>query len=744
MSRMPVIAPLPDYTDLGQAPTPTDRAPIVEDNSTEVLGQGVERAGMIAVDAQKEAQDKADVEAKNLARAQSANAAIDHEIAVRNVTDNIQQQVQSGQLPYAQASAEFKKQSLAIPVPQITNLDPVGKENYGKLLRRNLMTSQLAMNGIVRTAQKNDYLDQFEAARDKLDKLAGMPGANIDDINGRLEAFKPLALNAGIPAEKVDKAIQDFKDRNWLNQATQRAMESKESLPALKTLQQDLTSADGFYAGKLDTEKRNTVLREVTNDQIMLQNRIEHEQDKREMKAQSALNRMDEQISTGVPATPDMWDQLQQTVKGTSFEAEGAQRLKAEQQVQDVLRQSPTDQVKYVQQKTQDLMTNGGTMRDRANLMRLSAAVNQNQQLMEKNPLLFAANRNGTTPQPLDLSGMGTPEGQQTIGATVADRMATLATLRKQYGPQIGLQPLLPQESAQLTNVLQSSPPAQRAQLLTGLHQSIGNDEAYQAIMREIAPHSPVTAIAGSMLGNAAPNNQPTWFDPKLAPTAQDATTVIRGEALLNPGLNGAEAGKEEEKGRGAIKSGMPLPPDAGVAGLRFRFGRAAGELFAGRPDLADAHYSVFKAAYASLLAQKGDMKGQGDPTLEKQALKIALGNQADFHGQTLAVPAGMDPSKFEGNVEAAVAAAAKSYQAPGDWADRIRGFQLQEMGGLGSGQYKLINGNTELVRPDGKGLFVVDLRKQYLPSNMTQSHSLVPSGKGMRDQVTVSPGAAQ
>lgn len=730
---------IPDWTAVGaQTPTPSYRR-VQPDESGEILAKG---AGSLGQGLETAANDDY-VQGQKLLAAKGENAVLDHRLAVQNAAETMRQQVASGDVPYDQARATFDQQVQQIPAPQFDGLNPVVADSLQRETQRSVAAAQFGIDGAVVAARKDDFRAQFGAGLDKLGKLAGMPDANIDDINNQAEVFRPLGRSAGLPEAYIDKTLQNFKDANWFNQATQRSMESKESLPALGDLQHDLTDQDGFYAGKLDTDKRNILLRGVTNDQIVLQNRLEHEQDKREVKAQGALRQIDEQISSGIPATSQMWQQWEGLTKGTTAEPDFQQSMKAEDQVQQVLRAPIDQQMKYVQDKASDLQQNGGSMRDRANLMRLQTAVNQNVNLLEKAPLLYSANRNGTEVAPLDLTSMATPDGQQAVSATISDRMATLETMRKQYGSSVNIQPLLPQETAQLTNQLQQSTPTQRAQLLTTLRNSFNNDDAYQAAMRQIAPRSPVTAIAGQMIGSQAPASTPAWFDNKYAPQLPDVERVLRGEALLNPAAGGKEAAQDQEAGKGAMRGGMPMPDDRQ---LRITYGQAANGLFPDRPQLADAHYSVFKSAYASLLAEKGDMKGTGDPALEQQALKIALGTPVDFNGSRVSVPSGMDPTRFNGLVRNAVADAASSMQAPPDWQARIRGYQIREVGSLGSGRYELTNGSAPLMRPDGKGPFMIDMHNQYLPGTpgATSGQNAGVAPLDPNDKVAMSRAAAQ
>jgi hypothetical protein len=734
------MAQIPDYTALGPTPVPNPsyRRPFIDESARGVdeaiagFGQTLERAG-----------DQAHQQDVNFARSQASTSLIDHELAVKTQTEAIREQVASGQLPWDQAPKAFDDWNSKQQTPQIQGLDPMGQELLERGMKRNALGGAVAVQGIANTGKKQAFVDNFDTTLNSLGKLAGMPQADIESINSQIDAYRPQALAAGIPSPVVDKAIQNFKDRNWLNQATQRSMEAKDSMPDLQELQHDLTDADGAYAGKLDTEKRNMVLRTVLNDQSILQNRMDHEADKREAKAQSMIGRIDEQISSGVPLSADMWDTAQRVTQDTSFADDFKQRLKDEQHVQQVLHQPIDQQLAYVQQRAQALDQQGGTLRDRANLNRLQTAVNQNVNLMQKAPLLFGANRNGTEVQPLDMSalnpaspiaaalgsvgaahtGTEAPDPKAQFQAQIQDRMATLKALRTQYGPTITPSVLLPQEATQLSAQLDSAAPSQRAQMLVSLRGAMNDDQAYQNSMHQIAPHSPVTAIAGSMVGNSAPASTPMWFDQKYAATIKDASLMLSGDSLLNP--NKATTGQQE---KGELKSTVPMPPDGtnNNPGLRDQFMREAHDLFRDRPQLGEAYFAAFKAADAGLRAGAGDLKGDPNHTIEKQALKIALGNTLDFNGAQVKVPDGMDPTKFKGYVNKAIAAVVKASGGGDDWADRIQGYRLREGdisagdsgGSVGSGRYTIMDGPIPMTRPDGKGPLTIDLRKQFAPSS--------------------------
>jgi hypothetical protein len=636
---------LPDFTALGERPSLRPQRGIVSDQSGQIIGQAVEGLGNTAIQVQEQRYLR-DV---NLARAQASNALLDHEIAVRAKSDEIQKRVQSGELPYEEARQTFDHDISTIQAPEIKHLDQIGAQNLKKGIERNSFNGRLDIDKSVDIARRTDFKAQFSGGLDKLGKLAGMPGANIDEINSKAQAYEPLARASGIPKDIVDKAIQDFKDKNWLNHATQRSMETKDSLSGIKQLERDLTAKDGYYAGKLDTDKRNAVLNAVTNNRLRIEYRQQHESDKREANALRALNTIDQQIATGVPATAQMWASWESQVKGTSSESEFKTRLGDEQEVQKVLRQPIGDQVKFVQDQAAALDTGGGTLRQRANLARLNNAVQANVKQLSDAPLLFNANRAGQEVAPLNLAMLGTDDAG--ITAQMKDRMATITSMRKTYGQQVQVKPLLPQEASQLSSALATATPEKQTELFASLYNAVHDVQAYKGIMAQIAPDSPVRALAGML---AAKQKTLTlenhWFKPdELAVSGDVAKTMLQGESLLN-------ATKTQKGEDGKSKTGLYLPEDKT---LQAEFQNYVGAAFAGRTGAAETAFQAVKAYYVGKAAQTGRLAASNqdiDTSLVKESVKAALGTVVDYNGNgEVLAPWGMDENTFEDRAQAAL-----------------------------------------------------------------------------------------
>ena len=303
--------------------------------------------------------------------------------------------------------------------------------------------------------------------------------------------------------------------------------------------------------------------------------------------------------------------------------------------------------------------------------------------------------------QPLNFSDIGA------LTSELKTRLASIPADSQRLGGYVP--PLSRAESAQLSQSLTSMQPDKRFAALKGLAQGIGDDRGFQEVMRQVLPGSPVTAIVGAQTNNTNPQVPPVWMDHSFLPSDQDQIRILAGEQLLNP-LGGEKGGES----KGGTKAGFPLPADSGVAGLRFQFTNKTGDLFRGRPQLEDAYFAAFKGAYAQLLSEKGDFSGDGSMKLRDQAYKMVIGNTTSLGGKTVAVPPGMDPSRFETIVNSAIAAVPG---VPPDFQKKIAGYSLLEQGEVGSGRYKLANGNGIITTPDGKGDLILDLKSQFLTS---------------------------
>lgn len=630
-------------------------------------------------------------EAEGLARAKAANAQLDYELQVGDVQRKLEDDVATGTVPYGEAPSRYQEAIGKIEAPAIAGLTPDLQLAYNRGIERTRAAGQLGVDRVVRTARRADFRGQFDAALDKLGKIAGMPGADIDAVNQRAAAFAPLAKQAGLPDSAVGKALQDFRDRNWTSQATQRAIFGREDPASLKQLETDLSSADGFYADKLDPEKRNALLSQVMTRQQTLQDRAERAADRIDAKAQRVLGQIDRQISSAVPATPEMWTSWADAMKGASpdVRAEFDQRVKEEQEVQKVLRMPTAQQQTYLQRAEAELATEGGTVTRKENLARTRAAIEAATKQLDEAPLLFNASREGGDVEPLNMAALANPADAWEVGAQLQNRAATIDGMRKRYGSQVKMAVLLPQEVQALSEQLKQGTSTQQAAMLSQLRMATTDDKVFNAAMQQLAPEQPVVAYAGMLATRerAQVTTQKHWFKDDATVNGRDvAATMLEGNRLLQ--------GKGDNK--------FPLPPEKE---FRDQFTRDTGALFAGRPGAADVAMQAVRAYYTGQSAADGDHSADVNTDRMKKAITAALGDVVDVNGRgEVLAPWGMGSDTFEDEAEAAFTEAARAGGLPDNVIGSFDKYGLRQQS---ERTYYVTRGREFLTTKDGKPLTI-------------------------------------
>lgn len=287
--------------------------------------------------------------------------------------------------------------------------------------------------------------------------------------------------------------------------------------------------------------------------------------------------------------------------------------------------------------------------------------------------------------------------------AQLRSRANTQGAVSEQTGVNTPL--LSKAENKQFTGWLTAQPPAERVQTLTTLRATMPNDQSYAALMKQIAPGSPLTAIAGSMMDRPQSGAIPNWFNPTYTTPSVVPTRILEGEQILT--------GKDEK----GIASKFPMPKDTELMPqFMAAVGGSNSDLFRGRPETLESSIAALKAYYAAEASHQGVTNGVINPSIAATAARGVIGQVTQYGGSNLVVPAGMDPTKFEGTVDAAKKTALKA----GGYSDSdiaaFNGGGLRELGDtLGTGRYVIVNGNGDPLK--SKGLSV-DTSKYALPTN--------------------------
>lgn len=617
---------LPDYNDLGGRPTPNGQQPVTSIRTGQVaqavanFGETLSGVGDQIYARNQREREKAD----KFSYAKANSGFIQEKIAALSDLGK-DQDYPTYEKRFQERMQKAKESSLELVT------DPSDRQMLEEQL--NLQVAQ----GLAEV-QKKAWVEEVDAGR-----------ADLDFLNSNNRA--------------AYLAAQDEATRVQIIKSTAEAIEGarrKGYLSSEEATKRNQAAATDFALGAFDMRSYADQLKELSNPKSIVhrvvpadvlanrkqraESHLRVEADRREAKAERALLEVDRQIMSGIPATPQQWQEWQGKIAGTPLEGEFAERIHGEREIQEVLRLPVREQITYVQQKEAGLYSSGGSVRDAANLNRLKGAVTQNVKQLQESPLLYSQSRTGIPVDPIDTDMLLNDDGR--LADVMTDRAATIKAMRKEYGPDVSMRPLLPQEAQALSGALANASPEEQVSLFQTLYQSMGDQRVYEGAMQQIAPDSPVRARAGLLAGYTGSQVlSKSWLGPDQQIDArQAATRMLIGENILN-----------QTKGSGKIDGkpvDMPVPPDS-----QFFENLPAGFLntFEGRLDALQRAMQSVRAYYVGRQAQTGEFSKEIDPRLLNESITSSLGAVAQYNGGDVLLPWGMDESAFRDKIAAAI-----------------------------------------------------------------------------------------
>ena len=619
--------------------------------------------------------DNINKEDQALARVRASNALIDRESQIKTIATDLDEKMRTGQLPYEKSEEAFTSAVSKLDPLETPGLDEAQQGEIGNSLKRmqlgGLDTIRAsAAKGRIQAAQ-SDLVSRM----DMLGKDAAMPGANVDQINARMDAEDIDVAGRLAFGETWASKKQEFKDGNWTTHATQRVIESRESIGSLQKLEHDLTAEDGFYAKKLDPEKRNQLLNTVSGRIFQVKEHQQRQAEMREMKAERILTQMDRQAATGVPPTPADQQRWKSALSGTSAAGEFSTRMQEMTQVQTLLRQPPAVAQQFIDRQRQQMQSNGASVAEQANLDRLQRAVDSNTKMMRETPLVFNAMRTGADVAPLDVSGITSTEGQQKLGEQIAERFDVVNSVRKAYGPDVNRNPWKPEEQVMLSSLIKQADDSTKLQLFGAIAGSSPSGADYAAAIKPLVADDPIVTLAGMAQFRGL----------KGADGTDVPRTLLSGAKVLTD-------------------KSVPLPK---YNFFRQAFDEHAGaSLVPGTPQREQA-YLAFKSLYAGTAASKGLKYDEGDDLDSKTsqaAFDMATGGVAERAGARVIKPYGMDDDTFNKSVDMQIEGMAKNSKLP---VSQLEDMPLSPVPGK-EGSYYLMNAGRIQIDPDTQKPMVV------------------------------------
>lgn len=310
----------------------------------------------------------------------------------------------------------------------------------------------------------------------------------------------------------------------------------------------------------------------------------------------------------------------------------------------------------------------------------------------QADPIAYAMHNGIGNAQPLDF------QDPKAFTAEMTKRQGVASTMQQTYGAPFSL--LTKAEAATLSRGFDSMTTQQRLGYLGSLKSALSDPVAYRSVMQQIAPDSPVTAMAGMILSKQQPVVVPHMFGSDDVYQQQDvAGLILEGEALINP----TKADKKED-GKGKV---FPMPKDQD---LRDQFTSVVGKAFAADPRGADFAYQAVKAYYAGKSARIGDISGTIDSGRLKESINAVVGGVTDINGKGEVVrPWGMSESGFKDGTKRAYDAAMAANGYTGTQLDTFGAYGLQS---AGDSKYMLRSGTGYLSDKRGNPI-VLDLTEK-------------------------------
>ena len=240
-------------------------------------------------------------------------------------------------------------------------------------------------------------------------------------------------------------------------------------------------------------------------------------------------------------------------------------------------------------------------------------------------PIQFAANRKLMKITPLD------PSDPVAFSTELKNRATVSRAMTNKFGTPMTL--MTKDEAKAFSAFASNMTSVEKVNLFTNIRRSL-TDDAYQAMMGQIRADSPVTSMAGSMLGKETQivTKEGNWLSsPTTLPSYSVAERVLQGEDLLNP-----TTGEREAMGRGKF----PMPSDTD---LRSQWSALTGDAYRASPETEATAYQAYRAFYAAEAARRGDYSGQFNSDVADMAARAVSGGTTEIGGYNILLPWGLD-----------------------------------------------------------------------------------------------------
>lgn len=641
-------------------------------------GEGAQRLGDAGMRVAANLIDEQAQQQAALKRTEAANILLDHEIAVKTVNQEISDQLKTGSLSYKDASEQFKSRMQDIPKPDISGMDPVTAENLARGLKRNEFIANESAGRSIKAAEVADSQGQVDLGLDKLGKLAGMPGADVAAIVAQVHTFDEQGR--AVYGKNWEGKKQEFQDKVWFNHATQRVIESRNSMDGLKALEADLTSKGGALSDKLDTEKKSAIVAKVEIYKTALIQQKDAAEARAAREAERKLHNAEAEYKTfqgmadkGTILDPGYVDRALQATSGTPYQKGIVALAKQVTETGGIAAQPIAAQQAMLDGVDQLIAKNGRSPELDKRREQIAKVVDGSVSDLKEKGLRAGLERGIIAGiAPIDMNSPAD------MARSISERLKQADVVSRWAG--VPVSPLDSHEATGLKSALDMLPPKERSAAVATVAEAVGSKSA-SAISAQMDAKDRPLGLAFAMAG------------------AKTNWGRYTSELVL--------------KGATAIKDGVVMKDDKKVTGWKATI---ASEIDGAFPNeqLSSATKDAAYYIAAGLAQENGGSISSSDI---KKAVTLAVGGEIiERNGKRLPIPAGMDDGTFEKRLKSVsldqVAPQITDGKVlaggvPISAADFVKSLPGQELMYAGNGRYAVIVRGRPVVNAAGKPIII-------------------------------------
>jgi hypothetical protein len=625
----------------------------------------------------EEERRKQEAAAEAAARAKDTNTLLLGEDKLRDLHDQIGEQVLSGSLPKDQAATRWAEESKKIVGEVMPGLRdtarPLAEPHFTRL------TNTLG-NGVRKSVEKRDRQDVTTSLDSILETAQRGYARDPQGMTAMVEsAAAQLGGQSLYTPEQLGKKVQAWKEDTQYTVGFAAVEAARNDRKALDNVGKVL---DGLP--DLDPQKRATLLDKVADARMRLDQKAELQAQRAQRQAEAHLNRAEATFTAATALSdkgvlaPEFADKTVAALAGTPFQA--AFRALVDQQAQtgNLAALPIAAQRRALDETNAKIAQSGITPQLEKRRTQLEGVYRGSVSDLEKDPLRAGLERGVIA----DLKPINMGNGLQTVVEQIRTRTAQADVVRQWAGRNVS--PLTADESTALKTQLDALPAKERSMFISTLATTLG-PQASQGLAEQMDGKDRALALAFSMAGSQTTYGRMT------------SELILKGQQAKQDGTST----KGEKK------------PDVEASKWRTH---AAAELTDVFPN-AKTSTQIRDAAELIMHGMAAEAGGRLQKSDMDRAVGLALGGTlAEHNGKKIPLPAGVELPDLERSLER-ITAATLEPQTPGgkvraggveipvaDFAKQIPGQQLMP---VRPGEFAVIVQGRPVVNVRGEPIIV-------------------------------------